>query len=88
MTANPDVGQPPAALLACRQPCASAGQAQFALVEQTLRQNRSQLMRLPQVHCAQSYLGLPPSTLLRKESGLDTSPPRTASWIGESAQAG
>ena len=26
------------------------------LVEQSLRQNRSQLMRMPQVHCAESYL--------------------------------
>ena len=26
------------------------------LVEQTLRQNRSQLMRMPQIHCAESYL--------------------------------
>ena len=40
------------------------------LVEQTLRQNRSQLMRLPQVHCAQSYLGASTIDMLRKEIGL------------------
>jgi GntR family transcriptional regulator len=40
------------------------------LVEQTLRQNRSQLMRLPVVHCAQSYLGSATIDQLRKEIGL------------------
>jgi GntR family transcriptional regulator len=40
------------------------------LVEQNLRQNRAQLMRLPQVHCAQSYLGTATIDLLRKEIGL------------------
>ena len=35
-------------------------------VEQTLRQNRSQLMRLPVVHCAQSYLGSATIDQLRK----------------------
>jgi len=44
------------------------------LVEQTLRQNRAQLMRLPQVHCAQSYLGASTINLLRKEIGLTDSP--------------
>jgi len=39
-------------------------------VEQSLRQNRSQLMRLPQVHCAESYLGKATIDLLRKEIGL------------------
>jgi GntR family transcriptional regulator len=43
------------------------------LVEQTLRQNRSQLMRLPQVHCAQSYLGASTIDMLCKEIGLDSS---------------
>ena len=32
--------------------------------------NRAQLMRLPQVHCAQSYLGSATIDLLRKEIGL------------------
>ena len=40
------------------------------MVEQTLRQNRSQLMRLPVVHCAQSYLGSATINQLRKEIGL------------------
>jgi GntR family transcriptional regulator len=39
-------------------------------VEQNLRQNRAQLMRLPQVHCAHSYLGSATIDLLRKEIGL------------------
>ena len=42
------------------------------LVEQSLRQNRSQLMRLPQVHCAKSYLGAATIDLLRKEIGLQS----------------
>jgi len=40
------------------------------LVEQTLRQNRAQLMRLPVVHCARSYLGTATIDQLRKEIGL------------------
>ena len=43
------------------------------LVEQNLRQNRSQLMRMPQVHCAESYLSADTINLLRKEIGLQTS---------------
>jgi GntR family transcriptional regulator len=39
-------------------------------VEQTLRQNRAQLMRLPVVHCARSYLGTATIDQLRKEIGL------------------
>ena len=42
------------------------------LVEQSLRQNRSQLMRMPQVHCAESYLSADTIELLRKEIGLQT----------------
>jgi GntR family transcriptional regulator len=42
------------------------------LIEQCLRQNRTQLMRAPQVHCAQSYLGRATIDLLRKEIGLLT----------------
>ena len=42
------------------------------LVEQSLRQNRSQLMRMPQVHCAESYLSTDTIDLLRKEIGLQT----------------
>ena len=39
-------------------------------MEQSLRQNRSQLMRMPQVHCAKSYLSTDTIDLLRKEIGL------------------
>ena len=42
------------------------------LVEQSLRQNRSQLMRMPQVHCAESYLSADTIDLLRKDIGLQT----------------
>ncbi|MEJ6826506.1 MAG: GntR family transcriptional regulator, partial [Synechococcus sp. ArSW.bin.68] len=40
------------------------------LVEQSLRQHRSQLMRMHQVHCAESYLSSDTIDLLRKEIGL------------------
>ena len=69
MTANPDVGSRLLALLRasshvlCDKPS-------LTLVEQSLRQNRSQLMRMPAVHCAQSYLGAATIDALRKEIGL------------------
>ena len=47
------------------------------LVEQSLRQNRSQLMRMPQVHCAESYLSTDTIELLRKE--IDLQSPAAAS---------
>ncbi|MCP9887010.1 GntR family transcriptional regulator [Cyanobium sp. ATX 6A2] len=69
MTANPDIGSRLLALLRasghvlCDRPS-------LPLVEQSLRQNRGQLMRLPVVHCAQSYLGTATIEELRKEIGL------------------
>jgi len=69
MTATPEVGSRLLALLRasshvlCDRPS-------LPLVEQSLRANRAQLMRLPQVHCAQSYLGVTAIDLLRKEIGL------------------
>jgi GntR family transcriptional regulator len=69
MTATPDLSSRLLALLRasshvlCDRPS-------LPLVEQSLRQNRAQLMRLPQVHCAQSYLGTATIDLLRKEIGL------------------
>jgi GntR family transcriptional regulator len=69
MTANPDTGSRLLALLRaashvlCDRPS-------LPLVEQTLRQNRAQLMRLPVVHCAKSYLGSATINQLRKEIGL------------------
>jgi GntR family transcriptional regulator len=71
MTATPDVGSRLLALLRasshvlCDRPS-------LPLVEQSLRQNRSQLMRMPQVHCAKSYLSADTIELLRKEIGLQT----------------
>jgi GntR family transcriptional regulator len=69
MTANPDTSSRLLALLRaashvlCDRPS-------LPLVEQTLRQNRAQLMRLPVVHCARSYLGTATIDQLRKEIGL------------------
>ena len=69
MTAQPDTGSRLLALLRaashvlCDRPS-------LPLVEQTLRQNRAQLMRLPVLHCAQSYLGGTTISQLRKEIGL------------------
>lgn len=71
MTATPDSSSRLLALLRasshvlCDRPS-------LPLVEQNLRQNRSQLIRVPQVHCAHSYLGSATITLLRKEIGLLT----------------
>ena len=70
MTAAPDVGSRLLAL--CRAAShVLCDRPSLPLVEQTLRQNRAQLMRLPQVHCAQSYLGTTTIDMLRKEIGLD-----------------
>lgn len=68
MTATPDLSSRLLALLRaashvlCDRPS-------LPLVEQSLRMNRAQLMRMPQVHCAQSYLGPATIDLLRKEIG-------------------
>ena len=76
MTASPDVGSRLLALLRasshvlCDRPS-------LPLVEQSLRQNRAQLMRMPQLHCAESYLSTDTIDLLRKEIGLQI--PATAS---------
>ena len=69
MTANPDVGSRLIALLraASHVICDSPS---LPLVEHTIRQNRSQLMRMPQVHCAKKYLGESTIEELRKEIGL------------------
>ena len=71
MTANPDVGSRLLALLraASHVLCDSPS---LPLVEHTLRQNRSQLIRMPQVHCAQKYLSESTIQQLRKEIGLLT----------------
>ena len=69
MTATPEVGSRMLALLRtsshvlCDRPS-------LPLVEQCLRQNRTQLMRIPQVHCAENYLSGNTINLLRKEIGL------------------
>ena len=69
MTANPDVGSRLIALLRASSHviCDSPS---LPMVEHTLRQNRSQLMRIPQVHCADKYLSDSTIEGLRKEIGL------------------
>ncbi len=69
MTATPDVGSRLLALLraASHVLCDSPS---LPLVEHSLRQNRSQLMRMPQVHCAEKYLSDSTIEQLRKEIGL------------------
>ena len=68
MTATPDVGSRLLALLRasshvlCDRPSLPGGAK--------LAQNRSQLIRMPQVHCAKSYLSTDTINLLRKEIGL------------------
>ena len=71
MTANPDVGSRLIALLraASHVLCDSPS---LPLVEHTLRQNRSQLIRMPQIHCAEKYLSDSTIEDLRKEIGLIT----------------
>lgn len=69
MTATPDTASRLLALLRaashvlCDKPS-------LPLVEQTIRQNRTQLIRMPQVHCSQSYLSHETIEMLRKEIGL------------------
>ena len=71
MTASPDVGSHLLALLRtsshvlCDKPSRP-------LVEHCLRQNRGQLMRMPQVHCAENYLGSETIEILQKEIGLSS----------------
>ena len=69
MTANPDVGSRLLALLraASHIICDSPS---LPVIEHTLRQNRTQLMRMPQIHCAQKYLSDSTIEELGKEIGL------------------
>ncbi len=69
MTATPDVGSRLLALLRATSHvlCDSPS---LPLVENSLRQNRSQLMRMPQIHCAENYLSESTIEQLRKEIGL------------------
>ena len=69
MTANPDVGSRLIALLraASHVFCDSPS---LPLVEHTLRQNRSQLIRVPQIHCSKKYLSESTIQHLKKEIGL------------------
>ena len=69
MTANPDVGSRLLALLraASHVICDSPS---LPVIEHALRHNRSQLMRMPQIYCAQKYLSDSTIEELSKEIGL------------------
>ena len=69
MTANPETGSRLLALLRAANyvVCDSPS---LPIVEQSLRQNRSQLIRMPQVHCAERYLSDSTIKQLQKEIGL------------------
>ena len=69
MTANPDVGSRLLALLRAANHVICDAPS-LPIVEHTLRQNRSQLMRMPQIHCAANYLSESTIEELRKEIGL------------------
>ena len=71
MTANPDVGSRLIALLRASSHvlCDSPS---LPVVEHTLRQNRSQLIRKPQIHCSEKYLSDATIQRLKKEIGLIT----------------
>ncbi len=69
MTANPDIESRLIALLRASN-YVLCDSPSLPLIENTLRKNRSQLMRMPQVHCAASYLSDSTIEQLRKEIGL------------------
>ncbi len=69
MTANPEVSSRLLALLRAAN-YVLCDSPSLPLIENTLRQNRSQLMRMPQVHCAGNYLSESTIKQLRKEIGL------------------
>ena len=69
MTANPDIESRLIALLRASN-YVLCDSPSLPLIENTLRKNRSQLMRMPQVHCAASYLSNSTIEQLRKEIGL------------------
>ncbi len=69
MTANPDIGSRLLALLRASN-YVLCDSPSLPLVENSLRQNRSQLIRMPQVHCAEKYLSESTIQELKKEIGV------------------
>jgi len=69
MTANPETGSRLIALLRAAN-YVLCDSPSLPMIENTLIQNRSQLIRMPKVHCAQSYLSESTITQLQKEIGL------------------
>ncbi len=69
MTANPDISSRLLALLRAAH-YVLCDSASFPVIEGTIRKNRSQLIRMPQVHCAEKYLSASTLERLKKEIGL------------------
>ncbi len=69
MTANPDVGSRLLALLRASS-YVLCDKPSLPLVEHSIRQNSSQLMRMPKIHCAEKYLSASTIEHLKKEIGL------------------
>ena len=69
MTANPEIGSRLLALLRAAN-YVLCDRASFPLIENTLKQNSSQLIRMPQIHCAEKYLSESTLERLQKEIGL------------------
>tara|TARA_Y100001968_G_C19416998_1_gene749547 strand:- start:878 stop:1894 length:1017 start_codon:yes stop_codon:yes gene_type:complete len=71
MTASPDIGSRLIALLRASS-YVLCDSPSLPVVEHTLRQNRSQLMRMPKIYCAEKYLSDSTIEHLKKEIGLTT----------------
>ncbi len=69
MTAIPETGNRLLALLRAAN-YVLCDRPSFPLIEQALRQHQSQLIRMPQVHCAEKYLSNSTLERLQKEIGL------------------
>ncbi len=71
MTANPDNSSRLLALLRASNHVLCDGPS-LSAVESTLTKNRSQLMRMPYIHCAANYLSKETINQLKKEIGLSS----------------
>ncbi len=69
MTANPELGSRLLALLRAAN-YVLCDRASFPLIENAIKQNSSQLIRMPQIHCAEKYLSESTLERLQKEIGL------------------
>ena len=69
MTANPENNTRLLALLRASNHVLCDGPS-LTVVESTLNKNRSQLMRMPSIHCAANYLSKDTINQLKKEIGI------------------